>query len=30
MIRLARRAAQQDSSQLRGASPATVFDGLSY
>ena len=30
MIRLARRAAQQVSSQLHGASPATVFDGLSY
>jgi DNA-binding IclR family transcriptional regulator len=30
MIRLARRAAQKVSSQLRGASPATVFDGLSY
>lgn len=30
MIRLARRAAQQVSSQLRGTSPATVFDALSY
>lgn len=30
MIRLVRRAAQQVSSQLRGDSRATLFDGLSY